>query len=184
MKRYFFKTVLICSSLFIIQSMAYSQGIDYQNRGDNRWVLGGDFGLGFSTYSTNITVSPQIGYRITTRWEFGTRLTYNYFKYKDLGVEASTHNYGGGLYTIFDVYRGLFLQAENEILSYEKVFWGSPDQLDRERILVHSIFVGGGYRQLLSENSFVSITILYNLNETLDSPYDNPLIRIGFGFGL
>jgi hypothetical protein len=152
----------------------------------SRWVFGGDFGLGFSNYGSNILISPQVGYRITSAWEFGARLTYNYYSYNQNRLKFSTNNYGGGFYTSYEIFRGLFAHVENEILSYEQVYYdpSSYDITNRERKLIHSVFVGGGYRQYFSSRGFASITILYNLNETLDTPYSNPLFRIGFGFGL
>lgn len=152
----------------------------------SKWVFGGDFGVGISTNGSNILVSPQIGYRITPAWEFGTRLTYNYYSFRQDRLKFSTHNYGGGFYTIYHIFAGFFAQAENELLSYEKVFYDplTFDITKRERASVHSIFIGGGYRQYFSSRGFASITLLYNLNETVDSPYTNPLFRIGFGFGL
>ncbi len=184
MKRQLNRIIVLCVLLFSFHSQAISQNNYIPNQDISRWNFGGEFGLGFTSSSANITISPLIGYRITPKWEFGTRLTYNYYSYKDLGVKASTHNYGGGFFTVYDIYRGIFLQAENEILSYEQLHWTSIDQLDAERKIIHSIFIGGGYRQYVSQKAFASITILYNLNETLDSPYANPLFRIGFGFGL
>jgi len=150
----------------------------------SRWVFGGDFGLGFSNYGSNILISPQAGYRITPAWEFGARLTYNYYSYNQPGLKFSTNNYGGGFYTSYEIFRGLFAHVENEILSYEQVRLDNLGNTTRERKIIHSVFVGGGYRQYFSSRGFASITILYNLNETLDTPYSNPLFRIGFGFGL
>lgn len=152
----------------------------------SRWVFGGDLGLGFSNYGSNILISPQVGYRITPDWEFGARLTYNYYSYNQNRLKFSTNNYGGGFYTSYEIFRGLFAHLENEILSYEQVYYDSQnfDITKRERKIIHSVFIGGGYRQYFSSRGFASITILYNLNETLDTPYTNPLFRIGFGFGL
>lgn len=147
---------------------------------DSKWVFGGGFGLGFSSTGSNILISPQIGYRITPAWEFGTRVTYNYYSYKDAYIKFSTNNYGGGFYTSYDIFRGLFAYAENELLNYEKVYYTG----EKERDWVHSIFVGGGYKQYFSSKGYALIMILYNLNETIDSPYQNPMFRVGFGFGL
>lgn len=146
---------------------------------ERKWVFGGGFGLGFSNTGSNILVAPQLGYMLSPRWELGSRITYNYYSYKDQSIKFSTHNYGGGFYTTYDLFRGIIVHAENEWLSYEKVYYN----LERERALVHSVFVGGGLRQYLSGRSYASVIILYNLNETFDSPYENPLFRIGFGFG-
>jgi len=43
--------------------------------------------------------------------------------------------------------------------------------------------VGGGLRQQLGKRAFISFLVLYNLNEKSYSPYyNNPMIRISFGF--
>lgn len=153
---------------------------------EKKWVLGGDFGLGFSNYGSNILISPQLGYRITPAWEFGTRLTYNYYSYNQNRLKFSTNNYGGGFYTTYEIFRGIFAHMENELLSYEKVYYdrNTLEITDRQRTSIHSVFIGGGIRQYFSGRAFATITILYNLNETPDTPYTNPLFRIGFGFGL
>lgn len=148
-----------------------------------RWVAGGDFGLGFSAFGMNARVAPQIGYMLVPRWEAGLRLTYLYSNIKDMGVRYHFHDVGGGIYTSYDVYKGFFLHGENELLSYNKAFFNSG-LLTKDRVLVNSVFVGLGYRQYFGENSSTWIMLLYNINETLDSPYSNPLFRVGFGVGL
>jgi hypothetical protein len=163
-----------------VSTVLNAQFLQEQPEFERKWVFGGGFGLGFSNTGSNILVAPQLGYMLNPRWELGSRVTYNYYSYKDRNIKFSTNNYGGGFYTTYDLFRGLVLHAENEWLSYEKVYFN----LERERALVHSIFVGGGLRQYFSGRSYASIIILYNLNETIDSPYTNPLFRIGFGFGL
>ncbi len=187
MKNYL-KTLVLIFALTAFGTVANAQQnfLGEQPQFASRWVFGGDLGLGFSNYGSNILISPQVGYRITNAWEFGTRLTYNFYSYNQGGLKFSTNNYGGGFYTSYEIFRGLFAHAENEILSYEQVFY-DPSNFDitgRERKIIHSVFIGGGYRQYFSSRGFASIMILYNLNETLDTPYTNPLFRIGFGFGL
>ncbi len=176
-------TIFILLSFFF-NGTSMAQQVAGAPEKQSRWVFGGDFGLGFSSYGSNVLISPTAGYKITPAWEGGVRLTYNYYSYKDRSLKFSSHNYGGGLYTTYVIFKGLFAHAENELLSYERAIISQNAVVETERIAVHSIFIGGGYRQYFTANSFASIMILYNLNETLDSPYENPMFRIGFGFGL
>jgi len=178
--------IIVTACLLMLASSVNAQFLNEQDEFEKKWVFGGDFGLGFSNYGTNIMVSPQVGYRITPAWEFGTRLTYNYYSYNQNRLKFATHNYGGGLYTTYEIYRGIFAHMENELLSYERVYYdpNSFDITNRERLTIHSVFVGGGIRQYFGGRAFASFTILYNLNETPNTPYTNPLYRIGFGFGL
>jgi len=55
--------------------------------------------------------------------------------------------------------------------------------LDRDRFFVNSVFLGGGYIQRFG-NAFFSLMLLYNFNESVFSPYTNPVIRFNFGIGL
>lgn len=187
MSTVFFSHLKLILFLFIMISCGFTtkgQQVATVEPKESKLVFGGDFGMGFSSYGSNILISPTIGYRITPRWEAGTRLTYNYYSYKDNFFKFSSNNYGGGLYTSYVIFQGLFAHLENELLSYQRAIIQSSVVTGKERILVHSVFVGGGYRQYFGGNSYASIMILYNLNETLDSPYENPMFRIGFGFGL
>ena len=47
----------------------------------------------------------------------------------------------------------------------------------------NSFLVGGGYRQQIGGNAAMNLMVLWNLNDTYDSPYTNPIIRIGFSAG-
>lgn len=76
--KYLFSLLL----LFFSVSAVSQQVAGAMTEKPQRWVFGGDFGMGFSNYGSNILISPQIGYRITPKWEAGTRLTYNYSSYK------------------------------------------------------------------------------------------------------
>lgn len=152
----------------------------------SKWVFGGGFGMGFSTYGSSIQLSPTIGYRATPKLEAGVRLLYNFYSIKQFGIRLNSHSYGGGPYVNYDIYRGLFAHAEYELLSFEGFFINNASQqIDKlDRINLSSVFVGGGYRQYFSANAYGIFMVLYNLNESINSPYSNPVFRIGFGFGL
>ena len=90
----------------------------------------------------------------------------------------STNIYGGGIFNQYFFLENFLAHAEYEILNLD-----SPLNINK-RINVHSFFVGGGYRSQIGGNSYASILLLYNLNESVDSPYTNPILRIGFGIGL
>jgi hypothetical protein len=48
----------------------------------------------------------------------------------------------------------------------------------------NSIFVGGGYRQPIGNRVSMDLLILFNLNDSYNSPYSNPIFRLGVGVGL
>jgi hypothetical protein len=81
-------------------------------------------------------------------------------------------------------FNDLFLHAEYEALNYEQVYVYNYQVDHKERVWVSGLFVGGGYRQWIGSNAFVGITLLWNLMDNINSPYSNPIFRIGVGVGI
>ena len=142
--------------------------------------VGGYFGLQFGTI-TYVDVSPMIMYPITERFYGGVGFTYMYFKDKRYVPSYTSNTYGGRSFLEYLIWQGLFAHLEYELLNVD---FFDPGTFERGRTNLHHVFVGGGYRQVIAGRSFASITVLYNLNDSMYSPYQNPLIRIGFGIGL
>ena len=55
---------------------------------------------------------------------------------------------------------------------------------DLVRVNVNNILLGGGYRQWVTDNSFISLELLWNVNESVYSLYQNPIIRVGVNVGI
>ncbi len=142
----------------------------------DRLFFGGYFGLQFGTI-TLVDVSPLVGLNISNHFAVGLGLTYQYYREKYLSYRYSTNIYGGRGFARYYFIQNFFAQAEYEILNFEPY-------IESERINVHGFLLGGGFRQIVNRNSFISIVVLWNLNESIYSPYSNPVIRMGFGVGL
>jgi len=158
---------------------------DFKNQ--KRLYIGGGLGFGISSYSTSLMVAPVVGYRLSPSFDIGTRLNYTYYRYNDAPLKYSTNNFGlagfARYYLFF--FNDLFLHAEYEALNYEEVYLTYNYEVDhKERVWISSMFVGGGYRQWIGNNAFVGITVLWNLLDNIDSPYNNPIFRIGVGVGI
>jgi hypothetical protein len=143
--------------------------------------FGGIFGLQFATDQTYVEVAPLIGYRVTEKFSAGLNLKYIFYKYHiDNFPTYSTSLYGGGPFARYFIFDGLFAHFEYELLNMEV-----PDlygQLYRENVT--SVFLGGGYRQMLGDRSALDFMILWNINDNKYSPYVNPIIQFGFAFGI
>ncbi|MCC7232349.1 MAG: hypothetical protein IT242_05355 [Bacteroidia bacterium] len=154
----------------------------YQPKSDfwNRIFVGGNLGLQFGT-ETFVEVAPVIGYKVTERFMTGIGIKYLYYRFKDAYADYSLNEYGGSVFTRYLVLDNLFAHLEYEVLNVPD-FYNSfrPDA----RINVGSLFAGGGYRQMMGSRSAIELMILFNLNESRYSPYQNPIIRLGFAFGL
>ena len=103
-------------------------------------------------------------------------------------LKYSTNNFGAGVFARYYLFffSDLFIHAEYEALNYEQVYVNNITwEVDhKEREWVSSLFLGGGYRQWVGQNAFVGITVLFNLLDSYDSPYSNPIFRIGVGVGI
>ncbi len=145
-----------------------------------RVFFGGNLGLQLGTI-TSIEVSPLMGYRLTERWIAGVGITYMYYEDKRYSPTYSTNIYGGRLFTRYYLFGDFFAHAEYELLSYEQMTYLSWEKTRRN---VSSYLIGGGYRQWLGASAAVNLMVLFNLNDTEYSVYNNPIFRIGFEFGL
>ncbi len=161
----------------------------------DRLFFGGNFGFSFGN-TTSIIVSPLAGVRITPRLSGGIGARYEYYKNNYPGsIPFDTHIFGGSVFSRFTVIQsigevvgfgglntGLFVQGEYELLSLESEHFDHTSTSPDGRFNLHSILVGGGIYQPIGQRSGFLITILWNLNESYNTIYTNPLIRLGFTF--
>lgn len=171
------KRIFVCIIFLFAEFDLYSQDAPKKPFSE-RIFFGGNLGAQFGTY-TVVEVSPLVGYHITDRLAAGIGATYIYLNVKDFDYE--TNIFGGKVFTEYAIIENVVAHAEYEVLNFE-AFDDFTDE--KKRVNVGSLLVGGGYRQRLGGNSFITLMILYNLTETRYTPYENPIIRIGFAFGL
>lgn len=149
-------------------------------------IYGGNFGFGISGYYLNLSLAPQIGYRIFNPLEVGVRGIYNLRCFFDRvhGNEYG-HYFGVAPYANVQIYKGLFIHAEDEVM-YGITRWNHETVNGR---WYNTIFVGAGYRQYSYSGSHAYFLVLYNLswglihNQAWDTPYSSPIsIRVGYCF--
>jgi hypothetical protein len=150
---------------------------------------GGNFGLQFGTI-TDIQVSPVIGYWLLPRIAIAVGPTYRY--YKELDVATSL--YGGKGYVqlvviqdlnsfiSMGVHTGIFLHAEDELLSLKSSFWKFPNPYTRDRFYVNTLLAGGGISQQIGCRASLNFMVLWALNDSGYDIYSKPEIRVTFTF--
>ncbi len=137
--------------------------------------FGGNFGAEFGRV-TYVELSPLVGYKFSEKFSAGPGISYIY--YRDRDYNYSTSVYGVRAFARFFVLENVFAHAE-----YEALNLGVPDLYgDLNRQWIGSFLVGGGYKQSVGASGGITMMILWNLNETYYSPYQNPVIRMGFIF--
>lgn len=146
-----------------------------------RVFVGGNFGLAVGNISTFIEAAPFVGYRVTEKLSAGVGANYTYLRYNDGFFSTSLNFFGGSIFARRIITQNIFAHAEFEMLNVEPRFV----QFDnRNRIWVEGLLLGGGFKQPFGENSAFITTILFNVLESAETPYRNPIFRAGFFIGL
>lgn len=137
---------------------------------------GGNFGLQFGTV-TLVDISPVIGYKITPKFSAAIGVTYTYYK-DERYVPAFVQNiYGARLIGRYFIFDNLFVHAECEGLNSKWDYYQKP-------FTIINVLGGAGYRQAVTDNLYFDAMLLWNFTPSVYTPYNNPIIRIGFNIGL
>ena len=152
-----------------------------------KMVAGGIFNAGYSSGCLHIGLAPKFGYRLTRSLELGVRVGYDLLHYSDSPYYGryNSHFLSGSIYANVEVYRGIYLQVEDE----ESCMFVRGQALNPSTpTWYNSAFAGGGYRQYIRDNSYVYFTFLYNLSWSYahpeSTPYVNPFVlRLGYCVG-
>lgn len=177
----------LCLMLLGFGSKASAQILSDTPDMKGKWVYGGNIGGGMNGNYLNLSLAPQVGYRIFSPWEVGLRGVYDLSCVFDKAYgNTYAHYFGLAPYTNFEVYKGLFLHVEDEVM-YGFARWNHQTTGSQ---WFNSVFVGGGYRQYSYNESYVYLMVLYNLSwgalqsqGSWDTPYSSPIeIRVGYCF--
>ena len=144
-----------------------------------RLYVGGNVGASFGT-TTYINIQPLVGYKINEKLSVGVGFTYNYYSQSYLGSRYISTVYGTNTFARYMILDNLFAQVGWDKLSVPDYRGITPDS----RRWVDNILIGGGYRQPFSDKGAFIAAIFYNVNQGPYSPYQNPIIQIGFNIGL
>lgn len=168
--------------------------LDEQESRKGKFYLVPELWLSFGS-STYIDIAPMAGYHVSDRLSVGLGPHYifqsqnaNYM----IPESYSTHIFGGKAFSRFSVIRHaeeflpinlfseLFIHVEYEALSLEYKYFGNLGDPTDGRFIYNSYLIGGGLTQRVGMYSSISFMVLWNLNESINSPYSNPIFRIGF----
>ncbi|MEQ9405770.1 MAG: hypothetical protein RIM99_19420 [Cyclobacteriaceae bacterium] len=168
----------------ILTFCVMSTGVFAQSKLSDKIYFGGGFGFSAGNNVTNISLSPQVGYKITPRFSSGFGITYQYVKFKS--IDTSISNFGWSIFSRYNVTQQFFAYTEFENLKFEYFTSFNPERTDSDTY--NSLLVGAGYTESLAGRASFSISALYNvLYDATDpiQPYDSPWqIRAGVGIGI
>jgi hypothetical protein len=141
----------------------------------NNLVFGGNVGLSFGNI-TYVQASPLVGVKIKPDWTAGVGLDYVFY-----GTQGFRNQnlYGGSLWSRYFIKDNFFITSQYQVINRELF---APKE-GYYRTNVNLLFLGGGV--LLGDRNGLSMTIsgMYDIIEDPNSPYTNPVIRIGTAIG-
>lgn len=162
----------------------------------NRLFVGGGLGGGSLQGGYIFSITPSIGYMFTDRFHAGINLGYFYSKFKE-PYDITGNSYyqeknrvvSTAVFARFFPIDVVFLQVNPELnfgkLKTEQNFVGSPISRDEINYNIPAFLVGGGYAQRLGGNSYMMISVMYDLVQNPNSPYyRQPVFGGGLALGL
>ncbi len=138
----------------------------------DRLVFGGNFGGAFGA-TTFFQLNPMIGYRTKEWWVNGVGL--NYFYVSQGGISQS--NYGASLWSRAYIVKTIIAHTEFEMIRRE----ASDRYGNMASVNVPVWLVGAGYSS--GGRIGFSAMVMYDLIQDPNSPYSNPIFRVGGLFG-
>jgi len=205
------KPILILSLIILLSQLSFGQESQKKKNNDfwQRVSIGGNLGFAFGT-TTAINISPEAAIRAVDQLYLGVGFSYNYVRAKNYYwdnqnqqyLDFETSVYGGRVFARYylrslldNAFGNIFAHVEYEYQYYTRPYtqdpqgtifdpYGYPYKQGKDILEINNLYLGGGYEQPLTNRAYLDILILYNVNETYQSPYSNPVFRLGFGYRL
>jgi hypothetical protein len=172
------KVLLFLFILLLTQSMKaqdYSTDRNDSLKLKDRIFFGGNLGLQFGGF-TYIEIAPIMGLHLTEKIDIGSGILYTYSKNN---VDLYTNQlYGANIYGQATIFKPVIAHAQFEIL--QDNFRAATGEISSQWF--QAVLVGGGIKQPIGERGYSYLLVLWNLNNSYDSPYSNPIIKVGIIF--
>jgi hypothetical protein len=148
--------------------------------------IGPNFGVGFTTGYTSLSLSPVVGYRFIKYLEPGIGFTYQYQNQTYSGITSEAHTIGGNMYVKIYPWKEFFLYLSPQVFNfrYREKYIRGPKQ-SFENVTYGNVIAGIGYNVKVGNNAFLSLGLTSNIirNQLYNNTFQiQPMI--GFNFGL
>ena len=138
---------------------------------------GGSVYLSFGN-GTSIGASPLIGWQFTPRFGAGVGITYIYYTNDDY----TSNIYGGRVMARYELIPAAYAKAEFSYLWYSDSYKGNHIGTTD----VPYLFLGGGYRQRISQTTYLEFEVMFDVLQDDNSQYDSwePVFAVGVSVGV
>jgi len=156
----------------------------------DRLTFGGNFWLGFGSFSSQVIIQPLVGYKVTDKFLAGGGLTYIYWKETYQLTNGSSLSFSDNIYGLnffgrHTIFEPLFAHVEFQPLNFTSFNFMTGDN---KRLWTNALYLGGGINQSFGKTgSGAYIMLLYDVlwrqsdpNGFQQSFYNSPYnIRFG-----
>jgi len=154
-----------------------------------RIFYGGNLDMGFGMV-TQISLSPEVGYRITNRLSAGVGIDYMFIYSEEYNFKGSI--FGGSVFASFTVIKSIgdlipFFRTDMGILIYGQFSYTNMGRFytalsGEEPMWIASPMLGLGFQVPIGQRSYMLLSVMYNFNESLYSIYSNPVVKVSYQF--
>lgn len=154
-----------------------------------RIFFGGNLDMGFGMV-TQISLSPEVGYRITNRLSAGVGIDYMFVYSEEYNFKGSI--FGGSVFASFTVIKSLgelipFLGTDMGILVYGQFSYTNMGKFytalsGEEPMWIASPMLGLGFQVPIGQRSYMVLSVMYNFDESMYSIYSNPVVKVSYQF--
>lgn len=194
------KKIVLLGVLFLHLGVYAQRNSEDSNDGEKSFQLqrlfsGGNVNLGFSSYTTNLGLSPQLGISLTDWLDAGLSVNFNYTSQRDPYATDKVHltTIGPGIFARVFPVNFLFasVQYEYNFITY-KFISDAANGNQKLNLRAPSLLLGLGYAggRMKGNNTYYYFTVSGDFLGNKNSPYiDNfermiPVVRAGFNIGL
>lgn len=173
------------------------EGSDQSGKGfqKNKLFTGGAVNLGFSSYSTNFGIAPQLGISLTDWLDAGINVNINYTSERDPYSPEKWHqtNFGPGVFVRIFPVSMLFATVQYEYnFINTKYFPGNNSPTQKQNVQAPSLLLGLGYAggRMKGSNTYYYFSVSGDFLGRKYSPYIDqydrmmPVVRAGYNIGL
>jgi len=161
----------------------------------DRVIIGAGLNAGYGDGFANVGISPILGYRITTHFQAGIGVGYQYYQ-QPTTIDPAKNDYireniiYPNIWTRYFVYRNFFVDGT---LEYDFINLKQPGYdlnlnvpTVKQNVTNTCLLLGAGIRQPLGGRVSVYLELIYDLLQGPYSPYPvgAPDIKVGFATGL
>lgn len=141
----------------------------------SRIYYGGSISFDIGSDYTRISLTPHLGYKLSSKVSLGTKVRYEYLNDRRGPFNHDSHNYGGSVFSRYRFIPALYGHAEYSYMSYgyNNGRWGVP-----------FLLVGAGYSHPMGDYASFYAEVLFDLINDENSPYDSGSPRLSFGISM